>query len=112
MWARMRHWLRQRRRPPRRTVTAEVMTALVDINMLSLNITEAQWLLRHVAPLTDAETQTITRFLEAAAACLAETPPLSAPADQWHALQARARALNAEFTRLRDRVTGGDDRAP
>ena len=77
------------------------LAALVDLNMLDLNLAEARALLQQDGPLPAAIRQRLETFSLAANALASQVPSLGRGSSLWGTLRRSARQLNAEFESLR-----------
>jgi len=77
------------------------LAALVDLNMLDLNLAEARALLQQDGPLPAAIRQRLETFSLAANALASQVPSPGRRSTHWGTLRRSARQLNAEFESLR-----------
>ena len=77
------------------------LAALVDLNMLDLNLAEARALLQQDDPLPAAIRQRLETFSLAANALASQVPSPGRRSTHWGTLRRSARQLNAEFESLR-----------
>ncbi len=77
------------------------LAALVDLNMLDLNLAEARALLQQDGPLPAAIRQRLETFSLAANALASQVPSPGRRSTHWGTLRRSARQLNAEFECLR-----------
>lgn len=77
------------------------LAALVDLNMLDLNLAAARALLQQDDPLPAATRQRLETFSLAANALASQVPSPGRRSSHWCTLRRSARQLNAEFESLR-----------
>ena len=77
------------------------LAALVDLNMLDLNLADARAVLQQDDPLPAAIRQRLETFSLAANALASQVPSPGRRSTHWGTLRRSARQLNAEFESLR-----------
>lgn len=101
MWKWIFRLLSPKNTPAARTLPPAELAALVDLNMLDLNLAEARALLQQDDPLPAATKQRLETFSLAANALASQVPSPGRRSSHWCTLRRSARQLNAEFENLR-----------
>lgn len=101
MWKWISRLLSPKNPPTARPLPAAELAALVDLNMLDLNLAEAQALLQQDGPLPVAIRQRLETFFLAANTLASQVPSPGGRSSHWGPLRRSARQLNAEFENLR-----------
>ncbi len=101
MWKWISHLLLSKNRPAGHPLPPAELAALVDLNMLDLNLAEARALLLQDVPLPPPVRQRLETFSHAANALASEVPSPGRRSSHWCTLRRSARQLNAEFENLR-----------
>jgi hypothetical protein len=102
MWKWISRLLSPKNPPTARPLPAAELAALVDLNMLDLNLAEAQALLQQDGPLPVAIRQRLETFSLAANTLASQVPSPGGRSSHWGTLRRSARKLNSEFENLRN----------
>lgn len=101
MWKWIFRLLSPKNTPAARPLPPAELAALVDLNMLDLNLAEARALLQQDDPLPAATRQRLETFSLDADALASQVPSPGRRSSHWCTLRRSARQLNAEFESLR-----------
>jgi hypothetical protein len=101
MWKWISRLLSPKNPPAAHPLTPAELAALVDLNLLDLNLAEARALLQQDRPLPAAIRQRFETFALAANALASQVPSPGRRSSHWCTLRRSARQLNAEFENLR-----------